>query len=203
VEVFVRYKDFPKHDFRRCLLVLVTLEKLGARATLHYTAQALECTRAEILRAIELAQHQFFIGIDKNGPVYRIISWGVLDRGGVVAALRQDAGDDRLSQIFARESIVWNRETEADLVDSLADAVAIRRLPKSGREADVYRLSAQLLKTKHRIAADFLDSAARQFHFQARTVPRPFPDVVKDGLVRDMPRLRSLLEKRMDGVRSW
>lgn len=199
----MRYKDFPKHDFRRCLLVLVTLEKLGARATLHYTAQALECTRAEVLRAIELAQQQFFVGIDKNGPVYRITSWGVLDRGGVATALRQVPGDDRLSHILGKESIVWNRETEADLVNSLADAVAMRRLPKSGREADVYRLSAQLLKTRHRVAADFLDSAARQFHYQAHTVPRPFPDVVKDGPVRDMPRLRSLLEKRMDGVRSW
>jgi len=203
VEVIVRYKDFPKHDFRRCLLVLVTLQKLGARATLHYTAQALECTRSEVLRAIELAQQQFFVGMDKNGPVYRVTSWGVLDRGGVAAALQHVPEDDLLSQIFGRESIVWNRETEADLVNSLADAVAMRRLPKSGREADVYRLSAQLLKTKHRVAADFLDSAARQFHYQAHTAPRPFPEVVKDGLVRDVPRLRNLLEKRMDGVRSW
>jgi len=199
----VRYKDFPKHDFRRCLLVLVTLNELGERATLHYAAQALECTRAEVLRAIELARHQFHVGIDKNGAVYRITSWGVLDGGGVAAALGQSPGADRLSQIFETESIVWNRETEADLVNSLVDAVATRRQPRSGREADVYRLSAQLLKTRYRTAADFLDSAARQFHYQARTTARPFPEVVREGLIRDVPRLRNLLEKRMDGVRSW
>lgn len=199
----MRYKDFPKHDFRRCLLVLVTLEKLGVRATLHYTAQALECTRAEVLRAIELARQQFDVGIDKNGPVYRVASWGVLDREGVAAALRQTPGDDRLVRILGRESIVWNRETEAELVNSLADAVAMRRRPKSGREADVYRLSAQLLRTRHRVAADFLDSAARQFHYQAHTTPRRFPEVVREGLVSDVPRLRNLLEKRLEGVQSW
>lgn len=199
----MRYKDFPKHDFRRCLLVLVTLNELGERATLHYAAQALECTRAEVLRAIELARHQFHVGIVKNGSVYRITSWGVLDGEGITAALGHPPGGDRLSQIFDRERIVWNRETEAALVNSLVDAVAMRRQPKSEREADVYRLSAQLLKTRHRMAADFLDSAARQFHYQARTTARRFPDVVKDGLVRDVPRLRHLLEKRMEGVRSW
>jgi len=103
----VRYKDFPKHDFRRCLLVLVTLEKLGARATLHYTAQALECTRSEVLRAIELAQQQFFVGMDKNGPVYRVTSWGVLDRGGVAAALQHVPEDDLLSQRSIRLPMRW------------------------------------------------------------------------------------------------
>lgn len=199
----MRYKDFPKHDFRRCLLVLVTLEKLGARATLHYTALALECTRAEVLRAIELAQQQFFVGIDKRGSVYVIKSWGVLDRTGVTTTLGREPGDDGLSQIFGKENIVWTRETEASLVNALADAVATRRVPKSAQEADVYRLSAQLLKTRHRPAADFLDSAARQFHYQANSTPRLFPDVIKDGLVKDVPRLRNLLDKRMNGVYSW
>lgn len=199
----MRYKDFPKHDFRRCLLVLVTLNQLGERSTLHYAAQALDCTRAEVQRAIELARHQFHVGIDKDGSVYRITSWGVLDSEAVTAVLGQSLEADRLSQIFETESIVWNRETEADLVNSLVDAVATRRQPKSGREADVYRLSAQLLKTRHRMAADFLDSAARQFHYQAHTTARRFPDVVRDGLVSDVPRLRNLLEKRMEGIRSW
>lgn len=98
---------------------------------------------------------------------------------------------------------MWTREQEAMLVESLAEAVALHRLPVSGREADIYRLSAQLLKTRHREAADFLDAAARQFHEQASSMPRPFPKVVADGLVSDVPRLRNLLEARMNGVRSW
>lgn len=98
---------------------------------------------------------------------------------------------------------MWTREKEAQLVESVADAVANRRLPASDREADVYRLSAQLLKTRFSSAADFLDTAARQFYTKAAVAPRPFPKVVSDGLVSDVPRLRGLLEKRMTGVRSW
>jgi len=98
---------------------------------------------------------------------------------------------------------MWTRETEALLVDSLADAVAHHRPPASDREADVYRLSAQLLKTRYRGAAEFLDAASRRFYEQAAVVPRPFPQVVSDGLVADVPRLRHLLEKRMAGVRTW
>jgi hypothetical protein len=98
---------------------------------------------------------------------------------------------------------MWTREKESVLVESLADAVAHLRPPASDEEADVYRLSAQLLKTRHGSAAEFLDASARQFYEQAATVPRSFPQVVSDGLVADVPRLRQLLEKRMDGVRSW
>ena len=98
---------------------------------------------------------------------------------------------------------MWTREREALLVDSLADAVAHRRPPASDREADIYRLSAQLLKTRHRGAAEFLDASARRFYERMAVAPRPFPQVVSDGLVADVPRLRQLLEKRMSGVRTW
>jgi hypothetical protein len=98
---------------------------------------------------------------------------------------------------------MWTREKEALLVNSLAEAVAHRRVPESAREADVYRLSAQLLKTRYRAAAEFLDTSARRFYESAAVAPRPFPQVVSDGLVSDVPRLRQLLEKRMAGVRSW
>lgn len=98
---------------------------------------------------------------------------------------------------------MWTREKEAVLVNSLADAVAQHRAPQSDREADVYRLSAQLLKTRYRAAAEFLDASARRFYEQAAVAPRPFPQIVSEGLVADVPRLRQLLEKRMAGVRTW
>lgn len=98
---------------------------------------------------------------------------------------------------------MWTREKESLLVESLADAVTRHRPPASDEEADVYRLSAQLLKTRHQSAAEFLDTSARQFYEQAAVVPRSFPQVVSDGLVADVPRLRQLLEKRMSGVRLW
>ena len=76
----MRYKDFPTHDFRRCLTVLLTIEDLAARASMHYVAQELECTRAEVSRAIDLARHQFRVAIEKTGSVYKIASWGFLNR---------------------------------------------------------------------------------------------------------------------------
>jgi hypothetical protein len=199
----MRYKDFPKHDFRRCLTVLLTIEDLGPRATLHYVAQALECTRAEVSRAIALAQQQFQVRFDKTGSVYRIVAWGFLDRGQVRQALvpaQQPAHHERHVQMEPSE---WSRESEASLIEWVAEAVASRRVPASRQEADVYRLSAQLLKTRYRSAADFLDSSARQYFAQAAVRPRPFPQVVSDGLVTDVPRMRNLLEKRMSGVSSW
>ncbi|GAA5029934.1 hypothetical protein GCM10025794_12700 [Massilia kyonggiensis] len=59
------------------------------------------------------------------------------------------------------------------------------------------------MKTKYRGAADFLDEASRRFYAQTAVIPRPFPQVVSDGLVADVPRLRQLLEKRLAGVRTW
>lgn len=96
-----------------------------------------------------------------------------------------------------RSHPVWTRKDEENLVESLVDAVARNRPPMSADEADVFRLSAQLLKTRFRDAADFLDCAARQFYADAAIAPRTFPKVVADGLVYDVPRLRILLERRM------
>lgn len=98
---------------------------------------------------------------------------------------------------------VWNRATEASLVGAVVDAVAHHRAPLSDREADVYRFSAQLLRTRYRAAHDFLDAAAHQFFAETGLEPRSFLQVVADGLVSDVSRLRHLLENRMAGVRSW
>jgi hypothetical protein len=110
---------------------------------------------------------------------------------------------DRQWAYLQGANLVWDRHAEAMLVDAVVDAVAQQRAPMSDREADVYRFSAQLLKTRYRPAADFLDGAARDFYGRARILPRSFPQVVADGLVSDVSRLRHLLENRMAGVRAW
>lgn len=97
----------------------------------------------------------------------------------------------------------WTRDTEASLVGAVIDAVAQHRAPESDREADVYRFSAQLLRTRYRRAHDFLDGAAQQFYAESGVLPRSFPQVVADGLVSDVSRLRHLLENRMAGVNTW
>ncbi|MDQ2988918.1 MAG: Cro/CI family transcriptional regulator, partial [Pseudomonadota bacterium] len=83
----MRYKDFPKHDFRRCLAVLLTIEDLAARASMHYVAQELGCSRAEVSRAVDLARRQLHVAIEKTGSVYAIASWGFLNREQVRTAL--------------------------------------------------------------------------------------------------------------------
>jgi hypothetical protein len=199
----MRYKDFPKHDFRRCLSVLQTIEELGERATVHYVAQSLECTRAEAGRAIELAARQFRVVFEKQGSVYRITSWGYIARDQVLALFRPSLELECQWREFEASEVTWDREREAKLVDAIVNAVTLRRVPMSRQEADVYRLTAQLLKTRYQPAAKFLDSAAQHFYRRSKVSPRPFTQVVADRLVSDVPRLRNLLEKRMTGVHSW
>lgn len=76
----MRYKDFPKHDSRRILVVLFAIERLGKEATLHYIAQELDCTRVEVQRAIESAARTFMATIEKEGSVYKLQSWGIVNR---------------------------------------------------------------------------------------------------------------------------
>jgi hypothetical protein len=199
----MRYKDFPKHDFRRCLSVLQTIEEFGERATVHYVAKALECTRAEVGRAIELAQQQFRVVFDKQGSVYRIASWGYIAKDQVYAMFRPSLELEHKWRELETDDVSWDREREAKLVDAIVGAVTLRRAPVTRQEADVYRLTAQLLKTRYQTAATFLDGAARYFYGRSKVPPRPFNQVVADRLVSDVPRLRNLLEKRMTGVHSW
>lgn len=199
----MRYKDYPKHDFRRCLAVLQTIEALDERATVHYAAQALGCTRAEVARALELAEKQFRVTLHKTGSVHKITSWGYINRDEVMQMFRPLAQVERQWHDLEESGSVWTREREARLIDAIANSVAVCRSPATDKQADIYRLSAQLLKTKHQEAAKFLDEAAHRYYKKAKVAARPFAQVVRDGLVNEVPRVRNLLEKRMEGVHSW
>jgi hypothetical protein len=185
------------------LAVLQTIDELGERATIYYVAQVLECTRAEVSRSVELAQQQFRVVFEKTGSVYKITSWGYIDGATVGAALRPALQLEHQWLELMENSQMWTRERESKLVDVVANAVTMQRRPVSDQEADLYRFSAQLLKTNYQSAAKFLDDSAHRFYKKANVAPRPFTKVVSDGLVSDVPRLRNLLEKRMSGVRSW
>jgi xylose isomerase len=158
---------------------------------------------AEVSRAVELAQQQFRVVFEKTGSVYKITFWGYIDRNQVATKFRPSLELEHQWHVLVENSQMWTREKESKLVDAVANAVAMHRWPVSGQEADVYRLSAQLLKTRYQSAAKFLDQAAHRFYKKAKVAPRPFTKVVADGLVSDVPRLRNLLEKRMSGVHSW
>jgi hypothetical protein len=87
----LNYKDFPKSDARRYFIVLFALERLKDRATIHYIAQAVNCTRSEAQRAIEIAQLQFGVEIEKDGSVYKIASWGALKRNAALLLITENA----------------------------------------------------------------------------------------------------------------
>lgn len=74
------YKDFPKSDARRYFAALLAVDRLKDRATVHYISQDIGCTRAEAQRALEACVTQFNVQFERNGSLYRIVSWGVLKK---------------------------------------------------------------------------------------------------------------------------
>ena len=95
------------------------------------------------------------------------------------------------------------RETEFQLLKSLILAANTHRLPRSNQEADLFRFAAQLLKTRHPHEAETLNASAQSYFSQYKVNPRPFPQVVSDGLVNDVARLRHALENAFSGIRTW
>ena len=76
----MKYKDYPKYDSRRILVVLFAIERLGKNATTHTVGLEIDCTRVEVQRAIESAERTFATKIEKTGSVYNLVSWGIVDR---------------------------------------------------------------------------------------------------------------------------
>jgi len=109
----MKYKDFPKHDLRRCFTVLLAIERLGEKATAHYISLELECSRAEVLRAIDVAREQLRMELVKIGSSFRIDDWGVLDRDAVQEAVGAAPA----------------RQTEAAMLGQLVDAIEAGRDP--------------------------------------------------------------------------
>ena len=174
-------------DLRRCFTVLFAIERLGEKATAHYISLELECSRAEVLRAIDVAREQLRMELVKIGSSFRIDDWGVLDRDAVQEAVREAPA----------------RQTEAAMLGKLVDAIKAGRNPSTHGEADLFRVTAQLLKTRYPVQAKMLDSAARSYFCTNRVKPRSFPQMVSDGLVTDVPRFRHAIENRLKGIRVW
>ncbi len=193
----MEYKDFPKHDLRRVLAVLLAIERVGEGASLHYLSLDLNCTRAEVSRAIVAAQLQLMVEIEKNGSVYRIKSWGLLNKEAVRSSMRTTKANSSL------HSGRVSRESEAQLVRQLVSATAEKRTPRSPREADLFRFAAQLMKTRHNDVSTFLSTASSAYFSKTKVSPRTFEEVTKDGLVGDVSRLRNLMEKELAGVSTW
>lgn len=74
------YKDFPKSDARRYFSALLSVDRLKERATIHYVAQDIICTRAEAQRALDACVTQFGVVFERDGSVYKIVNWGVLKK---------------------------------------------------------------------------------------------------------------------------
>ena len=74
------YKDFPKSDARRYFTALLAVDRLKDRATVHYVAQDIGCTRSEAQRALAITETQFGVQFERDGSRYAITSWGVLKK---------------------------------------------------------------------------------------------------------------------------
>ena len=96
------------------------------------------------------------------------------------------------------------REMESRQILLCLEVVAGRRLVAStADEADVFRLAAQLVSTNFPQQSMALDRAATAYFTQSGNNPRSFPKTVADGLIMDVPRLRNLLERALQGIPSW
>lgn len=79
---------YPKGDLRRMLVVLAAIAALRPRATVLRIAERTGLDRHTVMSLIDQAREQAGVDIAKDGPVYRILSWGaVIRRDGAKAAL--------------------------------------------------------------------------------------------------------------------
>lgn len=79
---------YPKGDLRRMLVVLAAIAELRRRATVLRIAERTGLDRHTVMSLIDQAREQAGVDIAKDGPLYRIISWGtVIRRNGAKAAL--------------------------------------------------------------------------------------------------------------------
>ncbi|MGS0743920.1 hypothetical protein ACVBEF_19225 [Glaciimonas sp. GG7] len=99
---------------------------------------------------------------------------------------------------------IWTRASEDALVKRCIHAADQNKPAASADEADIFRLVAQLVKTRYPIVAAALERSTKAY-FDAHQAlqPRSFPEVVEAGLVRDLPRVRHLLERQLSGVHTW
>jgi hypothetical protein len=99
---------------------------------------------------------------------------------------------------------MWTRESEDALVRRCVSAATKKMVPSDADEADVFRLAAQMAQTRYPGVAAALEQTSRSFFEKNTTMrPRKFPDVVKAGLVTDLPRFRNLLERQLSGIPTW
>jgi hypothetical protein len=84
------YKEFPKADARRYFVALLAVDRLKDRATIHYIAQDIGCTRAEAQRALEATETQFGVQFERDGSRYAIASWGVLKKADLARLIKSD-----------------------------------------------------------------------------------------------------------------
>lgn len=101
------------------------------------------------------------------------------------------------------QGLDWTRQAEFDLVNRCMEAARRGHGAVCRDEADIFRLSAQLLKTRYPDEARILDTAAVAYFGTSGHKPRSFPQVVDEGLVKDVPRFRHLMENALAGVKSW
>lgn len=85
-----QYRDFGKGDARRYFVVLLAVDRLKDRATLHYIAQEIGCTRAEAQRALQGLVNEFGVSFQRSEFAYLIDGWGVLKKTAIARLIKSD-----------------------------------------------------------------------------------------------------------------
>lgn len=79
---------YPVRDVRRLLMVLGAISELRNQATLVNLAARTNLDKHTVTRLVDQARRQLGVDIEKDGPRYRIASWGLVIRStGAMAAL--------------------------------------------------------------------------------------------------------------------
>ena len=100
-------------------------------------------------------------------------------------------------------ALMLTRDSEKDLVKRCAFLAALGAVVFNDNEAAVCRLVAQLVKTRFPTEAATLNNAAQVYYTTHNVHPQSYSDVVRAGLVTDLPRFRNLIERELEGRNSW
>lgn len=91
-----------------------------------------------------------------------------------------------------------SRDLEAQFLTRCVQVATTSASASTADEANLFRLAAQLVRTWYPEAASKLELSSRRFfEGHQRAQVRRFDDLVREGLVTDVSRLRSMLLHRL------
>ena len=77
----VHFRSFPKGDLRRCLLVLMAVDRFGGQCNAYQIATFLRMSSGELTRSLDvLRSHEVVVERNKDTGNLKVLDWGIYDR---------------------------------------------------------------------------------------------------------------------------